>query len=319
MNTILRFLLCLTLAGVATQAAAQQQPLRIIVPFSAGSGSDVVARLVGNELTARLGGQPVVIVNQAGSSGIVATQTVQNAEPDGNTILLATTNHVLLPSSHASLPFNVIDDFAPVVQISTGPLVIAANTDFPAKTVPQMIALAKAKPGSINYATPGVGTVPHLAVELLNNMTGIKMVAVPYRGGTQAITDVVAGVVSFYLGTFASVLPAFESKKAFAMAITSKTRPSFIKDIPTIAEQGVPEYNVEYWYGFVAPAKTPPARVAQLRDAIAAVVNLPKVRDAFILQGFEPKVTNPEAFGAYLRSELKLWSEVAKAAGIKPQ
>lgn len=313
-----QFLLLVASAILIPLGAQAQQPLKIVVPFTAGSGSDVVARLVGNELSGRIN-QPVVIVNQTGGSGIVATQGVQNAEPDGNTLLLTTTNHVLLPATMRSLPFDVIEDFAPVLQISTGPLVIAANADFPAKTIPDLIALAKAKPGTINYATPGVGTVPHLAIELFGHMTGAKMVAVPYRGGSQAITDVVAGVVSFYPGTFASVIPALESKKAFALAITSRTRPSFIKDVPTIAEQGVSDYNVEYWYGFVAPAKTPPARVRQLRDEIAAIVNSPKVRDALMQQGFEPKATSSSEFGAYLRSELKLWSQVAASAGIKPQ
>jgi tripartite-type tricarboxylate transporter receptor subunit TctC len=295
-----------------------QTPLRIVVPFLAGSGSDVVARLIGVELGARIG-QPVVIINQAGGSGIVAAQGVQNAAPDGNTLLLTTTNHVLLPATQKNLPFDVVEDFASVLQICGGPLVIAANIDFPAKTIPELIALAKAKPGTINYAAPGPGTVPHLAIELFGNMTGAKMVAIPYRGGPQAMNDVVSGAVSFYLGTFASVLPFFEGKLAFPLAITSQSRPSFAQDIPTIAEQGVTGYNVEYWYGFVAPLKTPPERIKQLQAEIAAIVKEPKVRNLLVQQGFDPKPSTSDQFKAYMRDEVKRWAEVANAAHIKPE
>lgn len=311
-------LICLALPMSGFAQSLSQPTLRIVVPFSAGSGSDVVARLVGTELAPRLG-QSVVVVNQAGGSGVIATQMVQRAEPDGNTLLLTTTNHVLLPATRRDLPFDVVEDFAPVLQVSAGPLVIAANVNFPAKTVPELIALAKAKPGTINYATPGTGTVPHLTIELLGNMAGIKMVAIPYRGGPQAMTDVISGGVSFTLGTFASVLPYFDSGRAFPMAITSERRPSFIKDIPTIAEQGVPKFSVEYWYGFVAPLKTSPERIKQLQTEISAVVNSPKVREILIRQGFEARTTTSEAFKDYLRSEVKRWSEVANLAGIKPE
>ena len=295
-----------------------QTPLRIVVPFLAGSGSDVVARLIGVELGARIG-QPVVIINQAGGSGIVAAQGVQNAAPDGNTLLLTTTNHVLLPATQKNLPFDVVEDFASVLQICGGPLVIAANIDFPAKTIPELSALAKAKPGTINYATPGPGTVPHLAIELFGNMTGAKMVAIPYRGGPQAMNDVVSGAVSFYLGTFASVLPFLEGKLAFPLAITSQSRPGFAQDIPTIAEQGVTGYNVEYWYGFVAPLKTPPERIKQLQAEIAAIVKEPKVRNLLVQQGFDPKPSTSDQFKAYMRDEVKRWAEVANAAHIKPE
>jgi tripartite-type tricarboxylate transporter receptor subunit TctC len=311
-------LAALWISPASVVAQTMQTPLRIIVPFLPGSGSDVVARLIGAELAPRIG-QPVIIVNQAGGSGFIATQAVQNSAPDGNTLLLTTTNHVLLPATQKNLTFDVVEDFEPVLQICSGPLVIAANMDFPAKTIPELIALAKAKPGTINYATPGPGTVPHLAVELFGNMTGAKMVAIPYRGGPQAMNDVVSGAISFYLGTFASVLPFFEGKLAFPLAITSKDRPSFVKDIPTIAESGVPDYNVEYWYGFIAPLKTRPERIRQLQKEIATIVNEPKARDLLVLQGFDPKPSTSDAFKTYLREEVKRWAGVATAANIKAE
>lgn len=298
--------------------SSPQAPLRIVVPFLAGSGSDVVARLIGAELAPRLG-QSVVIINQAGGSGVIATQMVQRAGADGNTLLFVTTNHVILPATQRDLPFNVVEDFAPMLQVSAGPLVIAANSNLSARTVPELIALAKAKPGTINYATPGIGTVPHLAIELLSSLAGIKMVAIHYRGGPQAMTDVISGVVSFYLGTFASVLPYFDSGRAFPMAITSERRPSFIKDIPTIVEQGLSNFSVEYWYGFIAPLKTPSARIRQLQTEITLIVNSPKVREALIRQGFEIRTTTEDEFRDYLRAEVKRWAEVASAAGIKPE
>ena len=311
----LAFLLVPVLGKAQTASGA---PLRIVVPFLAGSGSDVVARLIGNELSQRLG-QPVVVINQAGGSGVIATQMVQRADPDGNTLLLTTTNHVLLPTSQRDLAFDVVEDFAPIGQVSAGPLVIAANPDLPAKTFPELIAYAKANPGKISYATPGVGTVPHLAIELLCNLTGTKMVAIPYRGGPQAMTDVISGNVAFYLGTFASVLPYFDSGKSVPLAITSERRPSFIKNIPTIAEQGVPNYHVDYWYGFVAPRKTSPERIRQLNAEISAIATSPKVSEILIRQGFEPKTGTPEDFRNYMRLEVKRWAEVAKLAGVKPE
>ena len=249
-----------------------------LVPYPAGSGSDIIARLIGAELAPRIG-QQVIIVNQAGASGFIATQAVNNAEPDGNTLLLTTTNHVLIPTTKRDVPFDVVEGFEPVILLCTGPLVIAANPKFPHKTVSELIDAAKKAPGTINYASAGIGSAPHLAGELLSSMAGIKMVHVPYRGGAPAMTDVIAGVVPFYFSTIASALPYFESNQAFAMALTSKNRPNFAKNIPTIAEQTKLDYDVQYWYGIMAPPKTPAERIKKLHAELAQIAASPKVQE----------------------------------------
>jgi tripartite-type tricarboxylate transporter receptor subunit TctC len=305
-------------ASVWSGFASAEQPLRLIVPYPAGSGSDVIARMIAAELTPRLG-QQVIVINQSGASGFIATQAVHAADPDGNTLLLTSTNHVLIPAVRRDVPFDVVTGFEPVMLLCTGPLVIAVNPQFPYKTVPELIAAAKKAPGTINYASAGTGSAPHLAAELLSTMAGIKLVQIPYRGGAPAITDVVAGVVPFYFSTIASALPFFESKLAIAMALTSKKRPSFIKDIPTIAEQTGLDYDVEYWYGFLAPPKTPPERIKKLHTELAAIANTPKIREFINRQGFEVKPNTTEEFKAYIKSEAKLWLETAAAANVKPE
>lgn len=295
-----------------------QAPLRIIVPYPAGSGSDVIARLVAAELGPRIN-QQVIIVNQSGAAGFIATQQVHNADPDGNTLLLTTTNHVLIPATKRDVPFDIVTGFEPVMLLCKGPLVIAVNPKFPHKTVPDLINAAKKAPGTINYASAGTGSAPHLATELLSAMSGIKLVHVPYRGGAPAMTDVISGIVPFYFSTIASALPYFEGKQAFAMAQTSKTRASFAKDIPTIAEQTKLDYDVQYWYGFMAPPKTPADRIRKLNQELLAIANIPKVREMINRQGFGIESNTPEEFKKYLQAEAKLWLDTAKVAGVKPE
>lgn len=309
--------------GVVVPSAAWSQsasdiPVEIIVPYPPGSGSDIVARLIATDLSPLID-QPVIVVNDAGGSGLIAAQRVEAADPDGNTLLLTTSNHVLLPTMQSGLDFDVVGDFAAVTQVAAAPLLIAANTDFAGKGIQDLIAMARADPGAINYAVPGIGTVPHLAIELLSNMTDIEMTAVPYRGGAEAMNDVVAGIAAFYLGTYASARPFLEANQAVPMALTSAERPDFLSDIPTIAEQGVEGYAVDYWIGIMAPAGADPARVTQLHDALVEVVTSPAVSEALLSQGYEVKTSTPEEFQAYLAEELQLWSEVAEQAGVEPQ
>ena len=312
------FAAAVLLTSLWPATAFSQAPLRLVVPYPAGSGSDIIARLIGAELAPRIG-QQVIIVNQAGASGFIATQAVNNAEPDGNTLLLTTTNHVLIPTTKRDVPFDVVEGFEPVILLCTGPLVIAANPKFPHKTVSELIDAAKKAPGTINYASAGIGSAPHLAGELLSSMAGIKMVHVPYRGGAPAMTDVIAGVVPFYFSTIASALPYFESNQAFAMALTSKNRPNFAKNIPTIAEQTKLDYDVQYWYGIMAPPKTPAERIKKLHAELAQIAASPKVQEFVNRQGFEVQPNTPAEFKRYLQAEVKLWIETARAANVKPE
>lgn len=304
-----------TAGGALAQTGA---PLRILVPFPAGSGTDVIARLLAGELQPKLN-QPVVVINQAGGGGISATLATAKAEPDGNTIFLTTSAHAILPKVKKDLPFDIIKDFAPVTLVCAGPLVLTVAADFPAKDLQELIALAKAKPGQIDYASSGIGTAPHLAMELLDAKAGIKLSHVPYRGGAPAIADVASGNVPMYFGAPSSGLPFIAAGKVRAIAISSAKRPSFMPNIPTVQEQGIADFNVELWYGILAPAKTPPARIAQLQQDIKEILAKPNVRETMLGLGFEPRPSTPEEFATYLVSEIKLWGDVADLAGMKPE
>lgn len=296
------------------------QDLDIAVPYTAGSGSDIVARLIAEELAPRLD-QSVIILNQPGASGLVAAQAVKNAEADGNTILFTTTNHALLPATRLNLGLDVVEDFEPVLRVSAGPLILVVNADLGVASVAELVALAKSeneKGGALRYATPGIGTAPHLAVEQLSAITGIEMVAVPYPGGPQAMTDVLAGEVSFYMGTLGGILPFIEGG-AIPLGVAAQERLGLAGDIPTFAEEGIEGFTVEYWNCFLAPAGTPPERVAELQAAIAEVVMLPAVKEALAREGLEVDPSTSEEFGEYLRAEVDRWTELAEAAGVEPQ
>ncbi|MEI9806008.1 MAG: tripartite tricarboxylate transporter substrate binding protein [Pseudolabrys sp.] len=294
------------------------RPIKIIVPFAAGSGTDVVARLTGHEMSVLLG-QTVIIENQSTGATVVATQNVARAAPDGYTLFLTTSAHAILPSLHNDLAFDVIKDFSPVMLVCAGPLVLTSNPNFPAKNVKDLIALAKAKPGQINYASSGTGTAPHLAMELLKVKAGINLVHVPYRGGGPAMSDVLAGVVPLYFSAPSTALPHIKAGTALALGQTTGTRSELIKDIPTIAEQGVPGYNMELWYALLGPADLPRPIVDRLVTAMSAALKKDEVKQTLEKLGFAPKPSTPEELGKYIRSEVEQWSVVAKAANLSEQ
>lgn len=309
----------LALGALSAAAVAEgpypTRPIKMIVPFPAGSGTDIVARLIGDELARRLG-QPIVIENQAGGGTVVATRATASAEPDGHTLFLTTSAHAILPSLHRQLPFNVVTDFTPVMLVCAGPLVLTAHPSFPANNIQELIQLAKSKPGQINYASSGTGTAPHLAVELLKVKTGIDIVHVPYRGGAPAMNDVLAGHVSLYFAAPATALPHVTSGGVRALGQSAAERSELIKDIPTLAEQGVTGYNVELWYGLLGPAKLPPAVVVRLQKEVADILNMAEVRKTLQGLGFQPKPSSSQQFADYIQSELQQWAEVAKAANL---
>lgn len=305
-------------APAQSQISYPTQPIKLLVPFPAGSGTDVVARLISRDLSQTLG-QPVIVENQAGGGGLIATQSTARAAPDGHTLFLTTSAHAILPSLQSKLQFDVVDDFEAVSLVCAGPLVLTAHPSFPAKSISELISLAKSKPGQINYASSGTGTAPHLAVELLKSMTGIDIVHIPYRGGSPAMNDVVAGVVPLYFAAPSTAIPHVQSGAVRALGISTDKRPDFIKDIPTIAEQGVPGYNTELWYGLLAPRNTPPEIVQKLNTEIAKILQKPEVRNVLLGLGFEPKNLTPAEFRDYIRAEVKRWAAVATAANLAKQ
>lgn len=307
-------------------AVAQTFPSRavtIVVPFPAGSGTDVVARLVAAELQPRLG-QPVVVENQPGASGIVGTQAVAGAEPDGHTILLTSSSHAILPSTQDSLPFDVIADFAAITMVSAGPIILTANKDLKAGNLDELKALVQAEPDSITFASTGGGTIPAMAFELLKMRTGMKMPHVNYSGGSTAIVDVMTGVTQLSFTAPSTALPYLESGDIKALGLSSVDRPKFIIDNPafssikTLDEQGLTGFNVELWYGLFAPDGTPADAVGKLQAEVAEVLGSDAIAAKFSELGVGARPTTAQEFADYLGAEVDQWKKLAaemQAAG----
>ena len=306
-------------AGMIARPAIAQSypsgPIKLIVPFAAGSGTDVVARLLGIELGPRLG-QTIVVEAMPGSAGNLATARLARSAPDGLTLILTTSAHSIAPSLFKDLTFDIAKDFAPVSLVCSGPLILTAHRDFAANSIQELVALAKKTPGKLNYASPGTGTAPHLAAELLKIKAGIDMVHVPYRGGNPAMTDVLANVVPMYFASPATAMPLVEAGSIKALGQSSARRPSFVPNIPTIAEQGYPDYRVDFWYGLLAPAGTPAPIVERLHAEVGEVLKMPKITEHFNKLGFEAAGLKPADFDRFIREEADVWAGVAKAAKL---
>ena len=293
-----------------------QRPIRLIVPFAAGGGLEITARSIGQKLTEKRG-QSIVIDNRPGAATIVGSEIAAKASPDGYTLLMITTTFAINPSLYGKLPYDPNKDFAPVTQITSVPNILVVNPSIPAHNVRELIALAKAKPGQINYASAGSGTSPHLAAELFKTMASIEMTHIPYKGIPPAVTDVIAGRVTMLMTTTISAAPHVKSGRLRALAITSPKRLAAMPDIPAIGET-VPGYEADAFQGMVAPAGVPKEIVRQLADDIAAIVRLPEIRERIIADGAEPIGSTPEAFGAFLKKEMLKWGKVVKESGARP-
>jgi tripartite-type tricarboxylate transporter receptor subunit TctC len=291
------------------------KPVRIIVGFGAGGAPDILARLVGQWLSERLG-QPFVVENRVGASGNLATEAVVKAPPDGDVLLLTSLSNAVNASLYAKLNFDFTRDIAPVAGFSRDPDVVAVNPAFPAKTLPEFIAYAKANPGKINMASPGVGTSPHMAGELFNYMAGIKMTHVAYRASPPAITDLLAGQVQVYFSPISAGVSYIKSGKLRALAVTTATRADALPDVPPIGEF-VPGYEVSAWYGVGAPKNTPAAIVDKLNKEINAGLADPKMKQKFAALGSQPFIATPAEFGKFMVAEAEKWAKVVKFAGIK--
>lgn len=305
----------------AAPALSQQyptKPIRFIVPYPPGGTVDIVARIVQPKLSESLG-QPIVIENRGGAGGVVGTEAVAKSAPDGYTFLLTLSSHTINPFLY-KLNYDVEHDFAPVSLLVSVPQLIAAHPNAPAKTLHQMVAVARERPGFYAYASPGNGTPGHIAAELLKLKAGINMVHVPYKGGGPALADTIAGQVPFLFLTAPAAIGQVRSGKLLALAVTTRKRAPAAPDIPTVAEElGLPDYEVDSWCALFAPARTPPAIVARMQTHLARVVYLPEVKQRFFEQTADAVGSSPEELDRVVKGELRSWAVVIRDAGIKPE
>ena len=268
----------------AAEGGYPERPVRVIVTFPAGGGTDIVARLVFQAVAERTGGT-FIIDNRGGAGGTIGTELAAKAPADGYTIVVVSGSHTINPSLYKKLSYDAVRDFAPVTMLVTGPGLLVVHPSLPAQTVRQLISLAKARPGQIFYASAGNGTPPHLAAELFKHMAGVSIVHVPYKGNAQAMTDLIAGQVSLSFPTFPSALPHVQAGKLRALGVTSAKRSSALPDIPALAEAGVPGYEGSAWYGVLAPAGTPQGIVGKLHGELQRAIQAPELRGKLLAQG----------------------------------
>jgi tripartite-type tricarboxylate transporter receptor subunit TctC len=293
-----------------------ERPIRLIVPFQPGSSSDVIARIVSMRLSERLG-QQIVVENRVGASATLGSEAVARAEPDGYTMGLAnTTTHASATAMQAKPAYDPVKDFTPVVLIGSSPMVILATPKLPANNIQELLALAKAKPGALNYASAGPGSIAHLTGALLEKMGNVRMVHVPYRGTAQSVIDLMEGRIELLMGTIAPSLPHIREGKMRALATTGIKRNAQLPDVPTVAEQGLAGYEAGLWTAFVMPAKAPAAIVARINREVIAVVNTPETRAALDKQGVVVETGTPEDVAALIRNDSQRWAAIIREAGI---
>ncbi len=305
-------------AALTAAAAAEYptKPIRLIVGFAPGGGTDTTARAIGSKLSELLG-QQIIIDNRPGAAGNIAAELVAKATPDGYTLLMGTIAALAInPSLYTTkLPFDSIKDFAPITQAVDSTNILSLHPSVPAGSVKELIALAKAKP--LNYGSSGVGGTGHLAGELFNTMAGVKMTHIPYKGGGPAMIDLVGGQVQLVFATAASAVPQIKGGKIKGIAVTTAKRSALMPNLPTISEAGLPGFDANNWYGVLAPAKTPRPIIMRLNSEIAKVLAMPDVKNFLFNQGLDPAAGTPEQFGAYIKSEMTKWAKVVKASGAK--
>jgi tripartite-type tricarboxylate transporter receptor subunit TctC len=311
-------MVCLVLASAAHAQTYPAKPIRYVVPQAPGGSSDTLARVVAPRLSEALG-QPVAVDNRPGATGMIGSEIVARAAPDGYTIIQVSTSLATNPAMGVKLPYDTLRDFAPVTLLSQQPNLWVVHSSLPAKSMKELIALAKSKPGQLDFASSGSGGSQHLAGELLNVMAGIKLVHIAYKGSPPALIDVLAGRVPVMSSTMAPAMPHVKTGRLRALAVTSEKRSAAAPEIPTVAESGLPGYEATAWQGVLAPAGTPRDIVARLSSELVKVINLEAPRRQLAEQGYEPLGSTPQKFAEYIPAEIAKWSKVIKAAGIKPE
>ncbi|WP_353235421.1 tripartite tricarboxylate transporter substrate binding protein [Diaphorobacter ruginosibacter] len=316
-------ILCAAALGALTatptafaSGAYPDKPIRLVVPYPPGGPTDIVARVVAQKLQEQLG-QSIVIDNKPGAGANLGAEQVARSAPDGYTLVVATTAHAINPSLFSKLNYSITRDFAPISQLTSGPLVIVASPTLAANNVKELIALAKSRPGALNFASSGNGQSTHLSAELFSAMAGVKMNHVPYKGSAPALTDVMSGQADLMFDTMLSSMPFVKSGKLKAIAVTSSERSPSAPDIPTIAESGLPGYEAIAWNGILAPAGTPREIVERLNTELKKVLQSPDVKQRFDAQGFAAQWNSPQDFGHFLNAEVDKWAKVVKASGAK--
>ena len=293
------------------------KPIRFLVPYPPGGSTDPIVRTIGQKLT-EAWGQQIVIDNRAGAGGNIATDTVAKSAPDGYTLLLGTVSTICInPSLYARLPFDPVKDLQPVSLVASGFYLLAVNPALPAASVKDLVALAKSKPGQLNYASGGAGSAPHLAMELLKQMAQIELAHVPDKGTGPALTDVVGGHVPMLFGSAVSIMPLQKAGRVKVLAMTGRSRSKTMPDIPTVAESGYPGFEVDSWYGVLVPARTPNTTVTQLHREIARSTQAADVRARFTSLGLEPVGNNPGEFSRIIREDLARWAKVVSNGKIR--
>ena len=306
------------LPGIARAQDYPSQSIRLIVPFAAGGAVGAVARVLGAPLSAWLG-QSVVIDNRGGAGGIIGMEAVAKSPPDGYTLLLAHSGLTYMPGLYSKLPFDPLKDFDGVITAVSGTYVLAVFNDAPFKTIPELVAYAKANPGKLSYGSAGIGSMLHLAAEFFKRAAGVDIIHVPYRGAAQATTDLVGGQVQMMFGPVVAVLPLAQAGKVRALAVTSAKRSALAPELPTMIESGVPGFEVTGWYGLAAPAGTPKAIVERLNAETNRALQSPEIIEQFRVQGYEPIGGTPDQMNAQIRSDTAQWSKIIRDAGIQPQ
>ncbi len=318
---ILAAALSISTANAQTNATGTQaypaKPVRVLVGFAPGGGTDIVARVVAQKMPA-IFGQQMLVENRAGASSNIATELVAKSAPDGYTLLMGTiVAFGTAPSLFSKLPFDPVKDFAPITQTVSVNNLIVVHPVLPAKTLKMLVALAKQRPGEINYATSGVGSSGHLAAELFKKTAGINITHIAYKGGGQAIIDVIAGHVPLYFAGISTTVPHLKAGKLIAIAVTTGKRSSLLPDVPTVAELGYPGYEAVNWYGLMAPAGTPRPIIDRLHRDVTGILKSPDTTKLLTEQGMDPTTSTPEAFGEYIKSEIAKWARVIQDIGLK--
>jgi tripartite-type tricarboxylate transporter receptor subunit TctC len=311
---------CAIVAGISAWSASAQdkypsRAIRLIVPFAPGGGADISARTIAAKLTERFG-QQVIADNRPGAGGNVGVEIAAKAPPDGYTLLLVSSSYGANPSLY-KLSFDPVNGFEPITLVSQQPFILVVHPSLPARSVKELIALAKAKPGSLNYASSGAGGIVHLGTEYFKSVAGIDMVHIPYKGGNTAHNDIVAGFVQVYFGTILSTLPVVKSGKVRALAVSTDKRNAALPDVPTVAEAGLPGFSFGGWYAVLAPAKTPKEITALLNREIVALLQAPDVKERLAAEGSTVVASTPEQLRQHLQRDIAKWQKVVKAANIR--
>jgi len=321
MNASLRVALSLIASLAAGASLAQDypsRPVRMVVPFSPGGSTDVLARIVGQKLTER-SGQPVIIENRAGAGGNIGAEQVARSAPDGYTLLLGGVPHAISASLYSKLPYDLARDLAAIAEIASFPSAIVLHPSLRANSATELIALARARPGRLSFGSAGNGSPNHLSLELLQTMAGVRMLHVPYKGSGQLVGDLLAGQVQLASMGLPVALPHVQSGKLRAIAVTGAARSSLLPEVPTVSEAALPGFEVTSWYGVFAPAGLPADIVAKLNSEIGSVVTAAEVKERLAALGAEPSVKSPDQFGRYVRQEITKWAKVVKDSGAKAE